>query len=157
MTLPARLAGFVAACAWTLLAAAHEPRTVPEAIAREQVLAAEDARFAAMIRADAADLGEWLAEDLQYVHSSAVVETRAQLLDSIASGRIRYLAVTPADRQVVLLGAGAAIVRGRGRFQVAAGGAALDLQIRYLAVYSERGGRWRLRSWQSLRIPENAG
>lgn len=98
MSLSARLAGFVAACAWSLLAAADDPRTVPESSVSDQVLAAEDARFAAMIRADAAELGEWLAEDLQYVHSSAVVETREQLLDSITSGRIRYLAVMPADR-----------------------------------------------------------
>jgi hypothetical protein len=44
-------------------------------------------------------------------------------------------------------------VRGRGRFQVTAGGNALDLQIRYLAVYGNEDGVWRLRSWQSLRTP----
>jgi uncharacterized protein (TIGR02246 family) len=117
------------------------------------VLAAEDARFAAMVAADAAEMQRWFADDLVYVHSSGQVESRDQLVESITSGRMRYLAVTPVERQVVPLGAAAAAVRGRGRFQVTAGGNALDLQIRYLAVYGNEDGVWRLRSWQSLRTP----
>lgn len=117
------------------------------------VLAAEDARFAAMVAADAGEMRRWFADDLVYVHSTGQVESRDQLVESITSGRTRYLAVTPVERQVVPLGAGAAAVRGRGRFQVTAGGNALDLQIRYLAVYGNEDGVWRLRSWQSLRTP----
>jgi len=118
------------------------------------ILAAEDARFAAMVQVDDAELGNWLAGDLQYVHSTGLVESREQLLDSIGSGRIRYLAIEPIEREAVTLGDHSAIVRGRGRFQVMTGDTRLDLQIRYLAVYSESAGRWRLRSWQSLRIPQ---
>jgi ketosteroid isomerase-like protein len=117
------------------------------------VLADEDARFAAMVAGDAAAMGSWFAEDLHYVHATGLVEDRAQLIDSIASGRARYVAVTPAEREVVGLADDAALVRGRGRFQVAANGVPLDLQIRYLAVYGLQDGRWRLRSWQSLRVP----
>jgi hypothetical protein len=117
------------------------------------VLAAEDARFAAMVAADSGTMRRWFADDLEYVHSSGQVESRDQLIESITSGRTRYVAVTPAERQVVSLGGDAAIVRGRGRFQVAAAGKALDLQIRYLAVYGKQDGVWRLRSWQSLRTP----
>jgi len=117
------------------------------------VLADEDARFAAMVSADAAAMAIWFADDLRYVHSTGLVEDRTQLIDSIASGRAKYVAVTPAEREVVRLASDAALVRGRGRFQVAANGVPLDLQIRYLAVYGLQDGRWRLRSWQSLRIP----
>lgn len=117
------------------------------------VLADEDARFAAMVAADAAAMETWFADDLRYVHSTGLVEDRSQLIDSIASGRARYVAVTPAEREVVALAADAALVRGRGRFQVAANGVPLDLHIRYLGVYGLQDGKWRLRSWQSLRIP----
>ena len=117
------------------------------------VLAAEDARFAAMVAADSGEMRRWFADDLEYVHSTGQVESRDQLIESITSGRTRYVAVTPAERQVVSLGGDAAIVRGRGRFQVTAGGNALDLQIRYLAVYGKQDGVWRLLSWQSLRTP----
>ncbi|HEU0225070.1 MAG TPA: DUF6265 family protein [Steroidobacteraceae bacterium] len=123
------------------------------AAAAPDVLADEDARFSAMVSADPAAMASWFAEDLWYVHSTGLVEDRAQLVDSIASGRAKYVAVTPAEREVVRLAADAALVRGHGRFQVAANGVPLDMQIRYLAVYGLQDGRWRLRSWQSLRIP----
>jgi len=121
------------------------------------VLAAEDARFAAMTRADAAELASWLADDLQYVHSTGQVESRDQLLHSIASGALRYLDITPHERQVVMLGNRSALVRGHGRFQVVAGGTKLDMKIRFLSVYGlDDDSRWRLRSWQSLRLPPAA-
>lgn len=121
--------------------------------AAPSVLADEDARFAAMVSADATAMDSWFAADLHYVHSTGLVEDRAQLIESIASGRAKYIAVTPVEREVVGLGTESALVRGRGRFQVAANGVPIDLQIRYIAVYGLKDGRWRLRSWQSLRIP----
>ncbi|MEX1993614.1 MAG: DUF6265 family protein [Steroidobacteraceae bacterium] len=117
------------------------------------VLEAEDARFAAMVAADSAGMRRTFAADLVYVHSSGQVESHEQLIDSIVSGRSRYVAVQPVERQVVLMGDAAALVRGRGRFQVVVGGKDLDLQIRYLAVYGRVDGAWQLRSWQSLRLP----
>ncbi|MEX2150601.1 MAG: DUF6265 family protein [Steroidobacteraceae bacterium] len=117
------------------------------------VLAAEDARFAAMIAGDAEAMRRALAADLEYVHSTAVVESRDELIASITSGRTRYVAVTGLERQVVMLGPGTALVRGTGRFEVVAGTAPLDLKLRYLAVYGREEGSWRLRSWQSLRLP----
>ncbi|MGE0031690.1 MAG: DUF6265 family protein [Steroidobacteraceae bacterium] len=117
------------------------------------VLAAEDARFTAMVTADAGGMRRWFADDLVYVHSTGQVESRDQLIESITSGRTHYVAVTPVERQVVALGPAAVLVRGRGRFQVEAGGDLLDLQIRYLAVYAFIDGAWQLRGWQSLRLP----
>jgi hypothetical protein len=38
------------------------------------------------------------------------------------------------------------------------GGKKLELDLRYLAIYGLGGdGRWRLRSWQSLRLPQASG
>jgi hypothetical protein len=119
------------------------------------VLAAEDARFAAMIRPDAVQLESALADDLQYVHSTGDVENRQQFIDSMVSGERRYLRITPMERQVILLGGRSALVRGRGQFEVVLKGNRLDLDLRYLAIYGLGGdGRWRLRSWQSLRLPQ---
>ncbi len=126
--------------------------------ALESVLAAEDARFAAMTSANANEIAAWLADDLQYVHSSGRVEDREQLVASIAGGALRYLKITPLDRQVFMLGDRSAMVRGLGRFQIESNGKELDLQLRYLAIYDMGGhGHWRLRSWQSLRLPQGPG
>lgn len=116
------------------------------------VLADEDARFAAMVSADAAAMERWLAPDLVYIHSTGQVQSRAELVAGIVGRRMRYVDIMPAEREVIGLAPDAALVRGHGRFQVAAGDAALDMQVRYLAVYALREGRWQLRAWQSLRV-----
>ncbi len=128
-------------------------RSGPVANATTAVLVAEDQRFAAMIAGDAAGMRRFLAIDLEYVHSNGAVESRDQLIDSIVNSRLRYVAITPGQRSVVMLGGNSAAVRGQGRFQVTTGATPLDLQIRYLAVYGMQDGVWQLRSWQSLRTP----
>ena len=128
-------------------------RQAPSTADAAAVLAAEDARFAAMAAADVAGMRRWLAEDLRYVHSTGKVENRDELIAGIAAGRLRYLALTPAERQVRFLGPAAAVVEGRARIQAAAGATTADFQSRYVAVYALDAGSWRLRAWQSLRLP----
>jgi ketosteroid isomerase-like protein len=117
------------------------------------VLAAEDARFAAMVAADAEAMRRWFWAGLHYVHSTGQVENRDRLIESIASGRTRYLSLTPSERHVDMVAGDAAVVRGRARLQAVRGGATHDFQIRYLAVYRREEGDWKLQAWQSLNLP----
>jgi hypothetical protein len=117
------------------------------------VLAAEDARFAAMVAADAEGMRRWFADDLRYVHSTGKVENRDELIRGIADGKLRYLALTPGERQVRFMGPATAVVEGSARIQAAAGTTTADFESRYVAIYALEAGSWRLRSWQSLRLP----
>lgn len=123
-------------------------------LAGERLLIAEDARFRAMVAAETATLKRWLDEDLEYVHSTGMVEGRDQLIESIAAGRIRYLGVEPVERYVSILAPDVGLVHGIGRFKVSAGGEPMELLLHYAAVYVARDGDWRLRSWQSLQLPK---
>ena len=125
---------------------------VPEAD-QDAVLAAEDARFAAMVAADSAAMRRWFADDLVYVHSTGAVEDREQLIASIAGGKLQYLAIEPSSRRVVFQGPDAAFVNGAARIKARSGDKAFDFPARYLAVYGLRDGAWRLHAWQSLRLP----
>jgi ketosteroid isomerase-like protein len=128
-------------------------RTGVPAADHNAVLAAEDARFAAMVAADAAAMRRWLSDDLVYVHSTGVVEDRQQLVASIVGGKLQYLAIEPSDRRVVFQGADAAFVQGVAYIKAKSGDKALEFPARYLAVYGLQGADWRLRAWQSLRLP----
>jgi ketosteroid isomerase-like protein len=128
-------------------------RVPGEAAKSDEVLAAEDARFAAMVAADPEAMRRWFAEELSYVHSTGEVANRAQLIDALASGRLRYLAIEPSDRRVSFPGTDVAIVQGLARFQARAGPRAADFPGRYLAVYRRAEDGWRLLAWQSLRLP----
>lgn len=117
------------------------------------VLAAEDARFASMVAADADAMRRWLAADLVYVHSTGATESREQLIAAIADGKLQYLAVEPAERRVVFHGPDAAFVQGVARIRARSGAQELDFKARYLAVYALNDDAWQLRAWQSLRVP----
>ncbi len=121
--------------------------------AQADVLASEDARFAAQTTRDTLSLSRLLADELVYIHSNALVETKADFIHSVGTGRIVYQRMTPEPaRRVRALGRQAAIVDGivhvTGQFQ----GNTFDMRLRYTAAYRRHKGAWRLVSWQSTRI-----
>jgi ketosteroid isomerase-like protein len=117
------------------------------------VLAAEDARFAAMVTANPEAMHRYFAEDLAYVHSTGRVVNREQLIDEMQAGKLRYLAMTPLERHVAFMGPDDAFVRGQVRIAASADLKTVEFQARYLAIYARDDGDWRLRAWQSLRLP----
>lgn len=130
---------------------ARTPESPPSIAA---ILAAEDARFAAMVAGNPAEMHRWLAPDLEYAHSTGEVESRDQLIEGVVSGRRRYLAFVPGERRVTFLGDGAAVVQGPADVRAVTPAATVDFQIRYLAVYVFVDGSWQLHAWQSTRLPD---
>jgi len=128
-------------------------RTPAPAAGLDAVLAAEDSRFAAMVAADPQAMRRWFAEDLVYVHSTGVVEDREQLIAAIVGRKLQYLAIEPSTRRVVFQGADAVFVHGLVHIMARAGDKPLEFRARYLAVYGLQDADWRLRAWQSLRLP----
>jgi hypothetical protein len=128
----------------------EKPATEPIS---QSLLAFEDARFAAMVRADTAWLRDALVDDLSYVHTSARSETKSQFLESVGSHALRYQEFTPKERRVRPLGGDAAAVIGLAHARVESSGKPLKFDVRYLAVYERLGERWRLVAWQTTRVP----
>lgn len=117
------------------------------------VLAAEDARFRAMVAADAEAMRSAFAADLAYVHSTGEAVNREQLIDQIRRGQPGYLAIEPSQRRVEFIGDEAAVVSGLARIRAATPAGPLEFDARYLAAYAREAGAWRLVAWQSLRLP----
>ncbi len=123
--------------------------------AQSALLAAEDARFAAQIARDTRQLDKMLHDSLVYIHSNALVERRADFLESIRSGRIVYqLMQAEPDRQLRKIGRRQAIVNGIVRVEGLYSQRSFDVRLRYTAVYTQKKGVWQLNSWQSTRIPD---
>jgi hypothetical protein len=112
----------------------------------------ERARFAAMTHQDIKALQPMLADDLIYCHSNGRCENKAQLLESIRSGRIRYRAVDILSLQP-RTAAGAVIVNGSIAVDGAMDGLPVKMQLVYMGVYVRRDGQWRLAAWQAARLP----
>ena len=138
----------VAACA--LLS--HVAGAQADSASLRQVLAAEDRRFAAMMQADTAALAHLLAPDLTYTHTDGAQNTRAELLQLVGSGALRYASIAPEAREVRVVGSGA-VVTGRSAMRIEASGQGHAFRIRYLAIYRRGARGWELIAWQSTGLP----
>ncbi len=116
------------------------------------VLAAQDARFAATIKADVAALGALMTDDLTYTHSSGVTETKAEFLDGVKNGKYLYRSIESKDRRVRLHG-DAAIVSGTAHIVIEPGGKRTDIDLYFSELYVKEGSAWRMALWQSTRLP----
>lgn len=123
--------------------------------AQNALLAAEDARFAAQVARDVQRLDKMLDESLVYIHSNALVESRADFLESVGSGRIVYqLMQAEPDRQLRKIGRRQTVVNGITKVEGIYNQRPFSMRLRYTAVYIRKQGRWLLNSWQSTRIPD---
>ena len=80
------------------------------------------------------------------------METKAQFLETLRSGRIVYEQIEPADVAVRLY-AQTTIVTGRSTMHVRTGGQPQTFQIRFVEVDIAIGGRWQMVAWQATRLP----
>lgn len=117
------------------------------------VRAAQRARFAAMTRRDQTALDSLLAPSLSYTHTTGQREGKSSFLETVASGRVRYVAIDPDSVEVQLFGA-IALAVGRARVRVVASGTPMVFAIRFSEAYVRRGDGWALVLWQSTRLPD---
>jgi ketosteroid isomerase-like protein len=132
------------------------PAAVPhrEELAAE-VLAADDARIAALTSGDVETLAGWLADDLRYVHSNGAVDTKESFLELVRSGRSRYAAYEPLERTVRFPAADVALDSGRARLRVETADGPIEATFHYLACWRRDVDGWRFTAWQSARPPQS--
>ena len=120
----------------------------------QQVMQAEKERFAAMVKGDRAVLEKLLADDLTYIHSTALLESKEQFIKSVTSGNIDYVSIAPSDSDAkVRINGTTAIVNGVAAVNVIDTGKDLKIKIRYTTIQTNRGGSWQLQAWQATRFP----
>src|SRR5205085_8017864 len=113
-------------------------------------------RVAATLAADRARLTAILSDDLRYAHSSGGVDTKASLVDAIASGKMKYQTIDYEQREFTFPAPGIALMTGRAKFKVAGATGVNDMTLAFLAVWREENGKWRFLAWQSCRVPPPA-
>ena len=112
------------------------------------VFAAETARFQAQTKRDAAALDALLHEELYYLHSNGLIESKKDFINSVRGGKIVYASMEATDRRLRVYGKTAVLtglVTVSGQYQ----GKEFELGLYYTSVYRKRRGRWQLVNWQS--------
>ena len=107
-----------------------------------------------MVKGDRAALEKLLADDLTYIHSTALLESKEQFIKSVTSGNIDYVSIVPSESDAkVRVNGNTAVVNGVAAVNVIDTGKDRKIRIRYTTVYTNRGGAWLLQAWQSTVIP----
>lgn len=119
----------------------------------EAVLKAQDRRWALTAGGDLDELEAMLTDDMNYTHSSAAVDTKAQFLDSLRSGRVRYVSIEAEGERAVRVYGDAAVVQGVAHVLVKVPDRDIDVRLRFTEMYVRQGGAWKMALWHSTTVP----
>ena len=121
--------------------------------AEKAVLETQDRRWALTAGGDLDELEAMLTDDMNYTHSSAAVDTKAQFLDSLCSGRVRYVSMEPEGERAVRVYGDAAVVQGVAHVLVKVPDRDIDVRLRFTELYVKQGGAWKMALWHSTKVP----
>ena len=107
----------------------------------------------AMIDANKADLEKIAAPELSYGHSSGKVETKAEFVDALVSGRSDFMAINLSDQTIKIVG-NTAIVRHTLNGETNDNGNKGTVKLFILTVWQKQKGEWKLLARQAARPPQ---
>ena len=111
---------------------------------RRQVLAIDDRRTDALRRGDSAPLYRIYADDYTLVTpSTGVVRSKAEQINDLDSGRVRYEKIEVMERTVRVYG-DVAIVVAREKYSILQAGEQVGGDIRFTRTYKQFGPDWRV-------------
>ncbi len=118
----------------------------------QQIAALEHTLYRAMVERDFHTLRSLLADDLWYVHSTGVVESKAEYLAALANGRYEYERVASTDVAIEVHG-DVAVATGEVQMSVSAAGEPKALvRLLFTLLWVKQAERWQLRLRQATRI-----
>jgi ketosteroid isomerase-like protein len=139
----------VALLACTSLAQAQENKNINSVEAA--VLSAEMSWEKALTNADASALQTLYDDTLVYTHSNGKVDTKSSYISAIKSGATKYLSMKRDDIKVSIYGQ-AAVVSCHWEVHISSSGNKVDMNARYLHVYTRNKDGWKLVAHESTRI-----
>ena len=119
----------------------------------QEILQVENRRYEAMVQGDLTALDAVLSADLTYAHSSAVLDTKAQYMATLASGQLQYVSITPQEVQVRCYGS-CGVVTGIALLHIQLHGQDRRFRIRYTSVYVKQQDCWQMVALQSTGLPD---
>lgn len=125
----------------------------PDDAAPAEVLKRDDARIAALLKADLAGLEDTFADGATYTHSSSLVDTKTEFLEGIRTGRLKYKSYDRKEASVALYG-DTAVVTGKAWVVIQPAGADALIRLQFTSVWVKRAGAWRMAAWHSTRLPD---
>ncbi len=120
-----------------------------------EVREADAGRVKALLDNDFGALEALLGDDLTYVHSNGMLDTKESYINGLRSGASRYLTMDMSDVAVRAFG-DTALITAKFNARVQLRDREVNPTPRVLIVYGKRDGRWQMVAWQSTQIASPA-
>lgn len=119
----------------------------------QEVLAAEQARREAILADDMDALALLIADDVTHVHTTGVVQGKADLLHHVG-GFLRFIDIERRDLKVRVIGQDHAVMTGEMTNTVARRGHDERVEVNAFVtqVWARRDGRWQAINFQATRL-----
>jgi uncharacterized protein (TIGR02246 family) len=98
----------------------------------------------ALIAGDAEELSRIFADDYLQYDETGNVSTKADVIDKLGLGQIRYVSMVSIGRRIRILRDDVAIVHGAEDDVVEQGGKQFPIRYLYMDVVMKRGGNWQI-------------
>jgi ketosteroid isomerase-like protein len=116
----------------------------------DAVLAADEARLAALIASDVEALDRLVRADLVFVHADGRREGKAAFLEHTRAGRVRYRTIARGETDVTVSG-DVAILCARAELEVTVAGEPRTSPLRYMSVWTRGPSGWQLLAIDNVR------
>lgn len=117
------------------------------------VRAADEARYQALYRQDAAALDRMLAADYVHTHANGKIDDKADFLASIISATYRFVLAERTEQQIRIVGS-VVLLNGKTRTTLDVGGQTKVMNNAFVTVWTHREGELKLLHWQATRLAE---
>ncbi len=119
-------------------------------------LRADNARLAAMMVGDATALGNLMSDQLRFVHSDGRVESKADYVKNLLAGDTAYADVKTSAVEMMQVTPESVVILGVQTMRKRLGPDWSEVTLRYLSVWRNEAGVWRMIAWQSARPSGNS-
>lgn len=117
---------------------------------------ADKARIAAMVAGDGAALAGLMSDQLRFVHSDGRVESKADYVKNLMAGDTQYADAKTSQLETMQVDPDVVVVLGLQEMRKRLGTEWSEVKLRYLAVWRNETGVWRMIAWQSARPAGNS-
>ena len=122
----------------------------------ETVLKIDQARLAAMMAGDATALARVMSDELVFVHSDGRIESKADYVKNVLAGDTAYVGVATKEVRTMEPAPGVVILIGAQEMKKRLGPTWSEVKLRFMSVWRNEAGTWRMVAWQSMRPAGNS-
>lgn len=105
---------------------------------------------------DGAALARLMSEELRFVHSDGRIESKADYVKNMLAGDTAYTDAKTSGVETLKPSTDVVVLIGAQEMRKRLGPTWSEVKLRYMALWRNEGGTWRMFAWQSMRPSGNS-